>query len=242
MNILSIRLRSIGRKMRLNHLVYHIRAALKPNRGYEEHLHRALERTVRPGDIVWDVGANVGVYTELFCKWVGPEGKVVAFEPNPDPIAQIKNRLPHCAWLTLENVALGSRDEESMLVVDGNNTVGGHVQIDSEAIRSGKSVIPIQVNTADGVCARIGKSPNVVKIDVEGFEEEVLLGFERTLSSPSLRAVLIEIHFQQLESRGQATAPIRIEKFLKHKGFRLEWVDSSHLLAERQLYSGTSRG
>lgn len=79
----------------------------------------------------------------------------------------------------------------------------------------------------------MGKTPNVVKIDVEGLEEEVLLGFDRTLLSPALRAVLIEIHFQELESRGQASAPIRIEKLLKSKGFRLHWIDSNHLLADR---------
>src|SRR5215469_11881588 len=107
MNPLSIKLRSIGRKMGLHHVVYRLRAAVKPNRGYEEDLRGALAKTVRPGDIVWDVGANVGVYTELFCKWVGPEGGVVAFEPNPGPIAQSKDRLLHCSWLTLEHIALG---------------------------------------------------------------------------------------------------------------------------------------
>jgi FkbM family methyltransferase len=233
MNTIAIKLRSIGRRIGLHHLVYRTRAALKLNQGYEEHLHRALEKTVKPGDVVWDIGANVGIYTELFCKWVGPEGRVVAFEPNPEPFARMQQRLLDCPWLTLENVALGPRDELSTLVIDGAHTSGHVLRNDLETKQPGNSLVSVQVTTGDNVCRRIGKCPTVLKIDVEGFEEEVLLGFEHTLLSPALRAVVVEVHFQILESRGQPAAAIRIEKLLKSKGFRLKWIDSNHLLADR---------
>jgi FkbM family methyltransferase len=221
--------------MGLHGLAYRVRATLKPNRSYEEPFRHALENTVKPGDTVWDVGANVGIYTELFCKWVGPQGNVVAFEPNPEPIARIKDRIKDCPWLTLENVALGARDERSTLIVENGYTVSGHVQYNGETDNSGKLAIPIQLTTGDKVCGRIGKSPNVVKVDVEGFEEDVLLGLDHTLLSPLVRAVLIEVHFQQLESRGESKAPIRIQEFLRSKGFRLKWIDANHLLAERPV-------
>jgi FkbM family methyltransferase len=219
--------------MKLNHLVYRLRTTLQPTRGYEEPSSRALENSVKAGDVVWDIGANVGIYTELFCSWVGPEGHVVGFEPNPGPIAQIKDRLPDCSWLTLENVALGARNEISTLIVEKGYTQSGHIRHSSETEDSGKSVIPIQLTTGDQVCQRLGRVPNVIKIDVEGFEEEVLLGLDNTLLSPILRAVMVEVHFSALESRGQATAPVRIEKFLKNKGFRVRWVDPGHILAYR---------
>jgi hypothetical protein len=84
MNTLTVKLRSIGRKMGLHRWVWRIRATLQPNRNYEERCHRTLEDTVMQGDVVWDIGANEGFYTELFCRWVGPQGRVVAFEPNPE--------------------------------------------------------------------------------------------------------------------------------------------------------------
>jgi FkbM family methyltransferase len=237
MNTLTIKLRSIGRTIGLHRFVYRVRAALKLNREYEADLKRVLEQTVRLGDVVWDIGANIGFYTELFCKWVGPEGGVVAFEPNPGAMATLKHRLLACPWLTLEDRALGSREEPSTLIVEGDLT-SGHVWNEFEPGHPGKYLVPIQLTTGDKACGRIGKSPNVIKIDVEGFGEEVLEGFDHTLLSPALRALLVEVHFMTLRLRGQESAPIRIEKVLESKGFRLKWIDSNHLLAYRPA-SGT---
>ena len=83
---------------------------------------------------------------------------------------------------------------------------------------------------ARAVSARIG-NPDVVKIDVEGFEEEVLHGLDRRLSS--VRVVVVEVHFQALESRGQANAPIRIAKFVGGKGFTTHWIDANHPAGKR---------
>lgn len=232
MNSLSIKLRSIGRKMGLHHLVYRVRMTLKTDQAYEERCLRALEQSVKPGDVVWDVGANVGFYTELFCKWVGPEGYVVAFEPNPEYGAQLERRLADCRWLSVERLALGSREEVCTLVLD-DSTTAGHVHYGTGRDRPGTSQIPIQVTTGDAICSRTGKTPSVLKIDVEGLEEEVLVGLDHTLASPALRVAMIEVHFQQLEWRGQPRGPIRIEHLLKSKGFHLKWVDPNHLLANR---------
>lgn len=180
MNTLTINLRSIGRKIGLHRFVYQVRAALKLNREYEADLKRVLEQTVRPGDVVWDIGANVGFYTELFCKWVGPEGGVAAFEPNPGAMATLKHRLLACPWLPLEDRALGSREEPSTRIVEGDLS-SGHVCNEFETGHPGKYLVPIQLTTGDKACGQIGKSPNLIKIDVEGFEEEVLEGFDHTL-------------------------------------------------------------
>ena len=73
----------------------------------------------------------------------------------------------------------------------------------------------------------------MIKVDVEGFEEEVLQGMGEMLTSSELRSVLVEVHFMKLELRGKATAPVRIEKLLRGKGFKTNWVDASHLFATR---------
>ena len=234
MHPLSIKLRSLGRRIGLHHLLNRFRRGVKSHRAYEERFQKALESAVRPGDTVWDVGANVGLYTELFCRWVGPQGHVVAFEPNPAPIAKIKERLQDFPSLRLENVALGDREGSSTLVVDGDYTVSGHIHYEGEIDAAQKLAIPIQLTTGDKVCRRIGRSPNVVKVDVEGFEEEVLLGLNETLRSLELRAVLIEVHFRELEIRGQRDAPIRICDLLTSNGFRVDWIDFNHLIAKRR--------
>lgn len=73
MNRLSIKLRSRGRKLGLHRLAHRIQTKLKRNKRYEESFNTAPQDAVHPGDVVWDVGANEGIYTELFCRWVGPQ-------------------------------------------------------------------------------------------------------------------------------------------------------------------------
>jgi len=80
MNILTIRLRSLGRRLGIHRLVYNIRARLNPDRSYEDRCSKALQDTILPGDVVWDIGANVGFYTGKFCDLVGPHGHVIAFD------------------------------------------------------------------------------------------------------------------------------------------------------------------
>ncbi len=89
----------------------------------------------------------------------------------------------------------------------------------------------VTIYRGDTICERMGRAPNVIKIDVESFEEEVLKGLDRTLTRPELRSVLVEVHFAQLEQRGQMYAPARIEELLRGKGFKVVWLDPSHLAA-----------
>ena len=229
MNSFQIKLRSLARKTGLIRLANRLR----PAGSYEERVHQALTGAVLPGDVVWDIGANVGVYSELFCQWVGKDGLVVAFEPFADSCERIRQRLPDCAWLQVENVALGETDTTGTLVT-GAESMNNHLETEvDKQLPAGADSIPVIVCRGDTLCNRLGRVPNVIKVDVEGFEEEVLSGMEQTLASPTLRSVLVEVHFSRLEMRGRATAPIRIEKLLGGKGFKTTWVDASHLFAAR---------
>ena len=72
-----------------------------------------------------------------------------------------------------------------------------------------------------------------MKIDVEGFEYEVIAGLGDVIREPSLRALGIEVHFGILKERGDEKAPARIERYLKDAGFDVSWADPSHILAVR---------
>jgi FkbM family methyltransferase len=228
MNSLLIKARSVARKTGVIRLIHR----LWPAGSYEEHFHKALTAAVKPGDVMWDVGANVGLYTEQFCRWVGKDGHVVAFEPTLESFENIRRRLPNCEWLTVENVALGETDTTGRLVI-AEGSVENHIETVVEQLNHEVNSVPVVICRGDTICERLGQTPNVVKIDVEGFEEEVLGGMEKMLADPALRSVLVEVHFMKLELRGRATAPIRIEKLLRNKGFRTNWVDVSHLVATR---------
>lgn len=228
MNSLLIQARSFARKTGMTHFLHRLR----PRRSYEEHFHRALQQAIRPGDTVWDVGANVGLYTEIFSQWVGPEGTVIAFEPCFESSETIRQRLQNCKWVTIENIALGATDENGYLIL-AEQSVQNHLASEEEIRRNNLKAVPVAISSGDTICQRLGHVPNVVKVDVEGFEEEVLQGMNNMLLSKTLQTILIEIHFSKLEMRGRRLAPVQIEKLLRSKGFRIRWVDASHLEGSR---------
>lgn len=225
LNPLIIRARSLARKTGIIRVINRFRRTGP----YEQKVHKALTDAIKSGDVVWDIGANIGVYSELFCEIVGKDGLVVAFEPLPDSCEQILARIPNCSWLHIENIALGDEDRPGRLVTQ-KNSYENHIQAEGQ---DPADSIPVQICRGDTVLQRLRRVPNVVKVDVEGFEEEVIQGMQNMLESLALRSVLIEVHFLKLEMRGRATAPSRIEKLLDSRGYRTTWVDASHLFATR---------
>jgi FkbM family methyltransferase len=186
--------------------------------------------TIHPGDCVWDVGANLGHYTALFGDRVGPDGLVLAFEPAPGPFAKL-------AALGLSNVvtlnaALGDRAGRLPLNVDDDPLGSTHSLVTGP---SKGGTVDVRVVPGDAFVADEGlRAPNVVKVDVEGFEEEVINGMASELARPSCRALFCEVHFAILEARGERQAPSRIEQRLRSLGFATSWIDGSHLAAHKR--------
>src|SRR5208283_3588642 len=153
-------------------------------------------------------------------------------EPWTECCERIRERLPDCQWLRVENIALGEADATGRLVI-GARSVENHIQTEADRRNGMVGSIPVVICRGDTACNRLGRIPNVVKVDVEGYEEEVLEGMGGVLASPVLRGIMVEVHFFKLEKRGRLTAPSRIQHLLKDKGFRTRWVDASHLFATR---------
>jgi FkbM family methyltransferase len=199
--------------------------------GYEQAFDDALRAEVRAGDVVWDVGANVGLYTRIFSEGAGPSGTVCAFEPVPSCFAELKRRCEDRPNVRFFGQALGDREATLPMWTAGDPLGATHsfVQAGADQTR-----IDVRVAPGDALVAREAvPTPNVIKIDVEGFEEEVLTGMPDAIANPACRAVFIEVHFGILEKRGARQAPARIQRFLSEKGFKTRWTDSSHLAARR---------
>ncbi len=202
------------------------------NVSYEEGFDREVLKRVVPGDVVWDIGANVGFFTAKFAEKVGQDGRVLAFEPSPSTLAILRSRCGDLPNVEFVNIALSDADgsaqfHESGTAGDPNN---GLFQPDVSGI-----TVNVAVRRGDSLCAeRDDIVPTRIKIDVEGFEKEVLDGLSATLRSPRVRDVFVEVHFQILASRGLADAPAYINRLLTRCGFHVAWVDPSHLIASRR--------
>jgi FkbM family methyltransferase len=223
------RLRSFARRSGLKQFVYKIYFSLtKPSR-YEARFSDAVLAAIRPGDCVWDVGANVGVYTLKFAQHVGESGKVIAFEPFADTFQQLSVNTNSLIQVQCVRLALGADDEQIKVqpISPANSSNSVWQKDDSSAgelicIKPGAKLI------RDGY-----KPPNILKIDVEGFEEEVLWGLRESLRDKGCRAVFLEVHYNTLDQRGLLHAPSRLVSTRQDLGFKTRWVDRAHLQGTR---------
>ena len=136
---------------------------------------RLFGRAVRPGDIVYDIGAHVGSYTLEAAVLVGPEGRVVAFEPCPANVAFLRQ---HVTINGLVNVTIVERAVSNHVGTVRFRPTPDRVTstIDPEG--------PVQVPclTVDDFVRRHPRHPpDALKIDVEGAEVDVLTGARSTL-------------------------------------------------------------
>ena len=176
-----------------------------------------FEKAMRPGMTVVDAGANQGLYALLFSRLTGTAGRVFAFEPDPDlHRAAVANcQANHAANVTLFPLALGSRNScltlrRSLLNAGDNRLAPGSPQFSRQAIE-------VSVKPLDAVLA--GATVDFMKIDVQGWEWEVLQGMHGILErSPGLTLVL---EFWPNGLRAAGADPIRLLEFLRQRGFRI---------------------
>jgi FkbM family methyltransferase len=225
-------LRSLMRKAGILKALKKVQA--KHIKAYEERFSKAMLSSIHEGDVVWDIGANVGFYTCKFAHAVGSSGQVVAFEPVKDIYLRM---VAACKNEGLSNVlpkqfALGHCDEQFNIFAtsDGDGTTNSLINKD---IMGG---VLVMVKQGDHLIADGLPAPTVIKIDVEAYEEEVIFGLRNYLQSGRLKLIFCEVHFEQLTMRGSMNAPRRIKSLLKDAGYVVRWIDASHFKA---TYNGT---
>jgi FkbM family methyltransferase len=167
----------------------------------------AFRRAVRPGDVVLDVGANVGAYAVLFGRWVGPSGLVYAFEPDPRAFEGLERQIALngdgdrvCAV----RAAASDRSRSAAPFLLAPSIGLSRVVDESEA-----GTIDVRTLSIDDFCDQTGVEPSVIKIDVEGAELDVLAGARRTIASARDRlALFVEMHPLAWRSRGVDAASV----------------------------------
>ena len=169
----------------------------------------AFKAAVRPGAIVFDVGANIGAYTVLFAQWTGAAGRVVAFEPSPQSIAGLREqvRLNGVADRVEIVEAAVSRGPGSAAFDTGGASGTNALVPDAEP---GAHVIRVETTSLDAFCAARAMHPSIVKIDVEGAELDVLRGARDTLARPDVDA-FVEFHPSVWRARGVTRQDIESE-------------------------------
>jgi FkbM family methyltransferase len=153
------------------------------------------KRIVRPGSTVCDIGANIGLVTMLLSSLVGPNGHVLAFEPNPVPFARLQTTIARNdrTNVTAFPMALGAQSEQLALSIPTSNSGAASLKNarDSHGIRS----ITVPVCTLDEIASQHAMDHiDFMKVDVEGFEAEVFKGSTHVLQSLRPDAILFEMN------------------------------------------------
>ncbi len=151
---------------------------------YDYNNMRLLQWLLRDGGTFFDIGANIGSYALVASEL--PHARVFAFEPHPVTAKLLSEnvRLNHRQNVTVCPVAVGQRDG----VVRLTNHAGSSVN--HEVVRNDAAAVEVPCRRVETLCREYGVVPQYVKVDVEGFEFEVLAGFGPLLSR--VECLLIE--------------------------------------------------
>lgn len=188
-------------------------------------------QTIKIDDVVYDVGANTGLYS-LFAAENCQRGTVVAFEPYPPNVEVLRQDIVRNGLDNIEIVEVGLSNSvgEAEFNQPGTKDVGyGSSSINTE---SRGSTVKVQTTTGDYLVNNgVYPTPDIVKIDVEGAEPLVIEGMEKILSESNCRAVFCEIHLSGADRRPSVEdfgfSPEAIISKLENFGYTTEEIGTS---------------
>lgn len=153
------------------------------------------KQIVNKGDVVLDIGANIGMVTILLSDLVGADGKVHSFEPNPMLISKLTKSIDrnNIKNVSLHQIALGSDVGELELVTPRHNQGLGSLVLHKN--KTNCDHVMVKVDTLNNITkSEKIKSVRLVKIDVEGFEYQVFCGAQTFLSDTQPDTILFELN------------------------------------------------
>lgn len=185
---------------------------------YEKESITLWGRLLAPGDVVWDVGSNYGLYTVLSGLAVGPTGRVVGWEPSPVASATATDHVAAnglSGWCVVRQAAVSDTPGVlpfSVSASDGNDP--------TNRLGTGKmgNTIDVPVETLDGAWQAGERPPQYLKIDVEGAEVFALRGGTKLFAPGGPRpTVLLAVHPMFLPEFG--CDPNELADFVTRSGY-----------------------
>ncbi len=176
-----------------------------------------LKQIIKEGDIIIDLGANIGYYTLIFAKLVGDLGHVYAFEPEPSNFELLSKNIKenNHSNVTLIQKAVSNKNSKIKLYVSKRN-LASHRIFDSDEKRNS---VEVDVITLDEYFKKFEKPIKFIKIDVEGAEGAVLLGTSKIIEKSENLTIMMEYFPKWIKKFGDE--PKEILKSLLQKDFKL---------------------
>ncbi len=187
---------------------------------YEPGMQKTIEKFLSPGDTFMDLGANEGYFTVIGAKRCGPRGRVVAIEPQKRllPVIAENLRINGVDWANVVNVAV--TDSEGIATIH----LASDINTGSSGLhRSTKYRLPTQQVAARTLAQVLDEEQlayvDLMKVDIEGFEYEALLGSPDVFRKRRVKALALELHPTILANRKKDTS--LINKMLEEYNYRM---------------------
>ena len=186
-----------------------------------------LFKYINKGDIVFDIGANIGEVSLNAAKLVGDSGSVHSFEPASECCCKLQKNVSLNSFETIviNNIGLGDLKGDFFISTEFKNNRGGfRIQ------PSGNNNPNIKVDTLDNYVSSISPEKiNLIKIDVEGFEYNVLKGGEKAIEK---YRPLLFIEINDTNLRQQNSSALEVIRFLNRYYKNISNAESNEIITE----------
>jgi FkbM family methyltransferase len=199
--------------------VSHFGNALLTQGTYEPKMMQTLQTLLCDGATFIDLGANEGYFTVAGAHLVGASGRVVAIEPQPrlQPILERNLKLNNIAdRIDLHPVAVSEEDGEAQMFISPDTNTGSSGLARSTRYGLREESVPLRKLSTVFENAEI-ETADLIKIDVEGFEYEAVMGSLELFAPSRIRAVALELHPDAMRKRGHT--PNTLLTALKDRGY-----------------------
>ncbi len=188
-------------------------------KGTEPDIQHLCTQLLRPGMIVMDVGANVGLLTRQFCRQTGEGGRVYAFEPDPLTFQFLEFNTRSFRNKQLTQSAVSDNQEPAQLHLNTTSGAGNSLLNKSHSTES----VPVACISLDEFLKQQGDPVvDVIKIDVEGAELGVLRGMRQTVARLLHLKIIIEYCPKNLQGAG--VSPREVFDELRSQRFNLQAI------------------
>lgn len=195
---------------------------------YEADELRLMKNFLRAGQVIVDVGANVGYLTRFFARCTGANGKVCAFEPNPLIFPLLERNVARFPQVAAYNFGLSNTEREAPLFLAGKDHSVASFSRDYPL----KHVVYQESGQLNSVSARLVAGDDfmrkididridILKVDVEGWEVDVLEGLEKTIMSAKDITIFCELNPAAQECAGRT--PTELLDWLFDRQFTLAY-------------------
>jgi FkbM family methyltransferase len=188
-----------GSKMMLNLNDFGLSKQLFLNGIREPECTRIMKKILKKDMIIAEIGANIGYYTLIEASSIGKNGKIYAIEPFPSNFELLKKNIELNSYnkiTELFNIAISNKTDVTKLYIDNKHNLCNMFESDIK-----KEFVKVKTKTFDDFIAD-KKIPDLIRMDIEGFEYYVIEGMKKTLEKCSSCKIFIELHPFQMEQKG----------------------------------------